>query len=257
MEDCQMPHLSRSQLEKCRERLIVALDVPAEEQAMEIVAQLGDAVKFYKVGMELYYGAGPAILKRLKEYGKDVFLDLKMHDIPNTVSKAGKVLARLGVTMFNVHVSGGKQMMSGVVGAARDEAKEQGLVAPKILGVTVLTSMGEQEFNEELGFPGTIEEKVTAWAKLAEEAGLDGIVASAMEAPTIKQVCGDSFMIVTPGVRPAETSSQDQKRVVTPKEAFQKGATHIVVGRPITEKVHQRDKLKVVNNIYQELSEVI
>ena len=234
------------------DRLIVALDFPTKEAAMEVVEELGDNVSFYKAGMELYYAAGAAMLTYLKGKGKHVFLDLKLQDIPNTVAKSLAVLTRLGADIMNVHAVGGGKMMAEAAKAVKETAAELGIPAPKLIAVTVLTSMDEKEW-EKLNYAKSIGEEVIALAKLAKASGLDGVVASPQEAAAIRKACGDDFLIVTPGVRPAGSAVNDQSRIATPAGALTNGASHIVVGRPITK---AEDKIKAVQSIVQEIGGV-
>lgn len=228
------------------DRLIVALDFPTLEQAKACVVELGDAVSYYKVGMELYYAVGSEIIRFLKEQGKHVFLDLKLQDIPNTVAHALTVLSDLGADMMNVHAVGGKKMMAEAVKAVHEAA---GRPAPKLIAVTILTSMDDEQFAD-LNYKNTIAEQVISLAKLAKEAGMDGVVASPKEAAAIREACGPEFLIVTPGVRPAGSSLDDQKRVATPAGALQNGSSHIVVGRPITKaEARQAAALAIVEEI--------
>lgn len=231
-------------------RLIVALDVPNIDKASKLVITLGETVSFYKVGMELFYGAGHEVVNYLKEHGKKVFLDLKLHDIPNTVGNSISVLADLNIDMVNVHASGGRLMMEKAALAARKAEQKSGKAAPKLIAVTVLTSMDEnswQELNNKL----TIKEQVTELAKLAKESGLDGVVASPQEAKEIKKVCGKDFLIVTPGIRQAIDSKDDQSRIATPSEAIKAGASHIVVGRPITQANDPIEAVRLIVNDMQ------
>lgn len=211
-----------------RDRLIVALDVSSSKEARAIVSTLGDSVFLYKVGMQLYTAEGPQVVRDLVESGRQVFLDLKYHDIPNTVRAAVKEAAELGVSMLTVHGAGGGQMLRAAVDAARNAA------SLKVLAVTVLTSMGDTDL-EKLGIRGTVADQVLRITALALSDGCDGVIASAHEASLLRTELGDEFSIVTPGVRPAGAGQGDQVRVVTPAEAIASGATHIVVGRPITE----------------------
>lgn len=215
------------------DRLIVALDFPTMEQAVACVEECGDAVSHYKVGMELFYAAGAPMITYLKNQGKHIFLDLKLQDIPNTVAHALMVLSDLGADMMNVHAVGGKKMMAEAVKAVREAAEKAGRPAPKLIAVTILTSMDNEQFAD-LNYNNTIAEQVISLAKLAKEAGMDGVVASPQEAAGIREACGPDFLIVTPGVRPAGASLDDQSRVATPAGAFKNGSSHIVVGRPIT-----------------------
>ena len=217
-----------------KDKLIVALDFPTLEQAQRCVLACGDEVAYYKVGMELYYSAGNEMIAFLKQHQKQIFLDLKLQDIPNTVSRALRVLTRLGVNMINVHATGGLKMMQVARQSVHEEAQALGIAAPKLIAVTVLTSMDETEFAA-LNYKTTVAEQVVSLAKLAQQAGLDGVVASAKEAAQIRQACGEDFLIVTPGVRPAGAATQDQSRITTPAQAIENGANYIVVGRPITQ----------------------
>jgi orotidine-5'-phosphate decarboxylase len=212
-----------------RHRLIVALDVSSAAAARKIVAAVGDSVVAYKVGMRLYTAEGPAIVRELVNSGRKVFLDLKYHDIPNTVGAAVREAAALGVDMLTVHASGGTAMLRAAADAAAAQAS-----APLVLAVTVLTSLDDHDLNN-LGIRGNVVDQVLRLAALALSNGCKGVVASAHEAGALREDLGQDFVIVTPGVRPAGTGHGDQVRVVTPAEAIAAGATHIVVGRPITE----------------------
>ncbi len=213
-------------------RLIVALDVRSLEEAKKLVETLGETVNFYKVGMELFYRVGSSVLRYLTAQGKEVFLDLKLHDIPNTVAEGLCSLMDEKVSLLNVHASGGYMMMKTAAKRLKEEATRRGISAPRIIAVTVLTSLGEAEWRE-MGQTEPIAEKVVRLAKLAQRAGLDGVVASPQEAAAIRRACGNDFIIVTPGIRPLEATPDDQSRVASPAEALRNGATHLVVGRPI------------------------
>lgn len=217
-----------------KDKLIVALDFPTLQDAQACVSSCGEEVTYYKVGMELYYAAGNEMISFLKQKQKKVFLDLKLQDIPNTVSRAVRVLTRLKVDMINVHAVGGLKMMQAAKQSVQEEAQALKIAAPKLIAVTVLTSMDETEFGA-LNYCTSIEEQVVSLAKLAKAAGLDGVVASAQEAKKIRQACGPDFLIVTPGVRPAGAATQDQSRITTPATAIANGADYLVVGRPITQ----------------------
>jgi orotidine-5'-phosphate decarboxylase len=211
-----------------RQRLIVALDVSTAAAAQTIVAAVGDSALTYKVGMQLYTAEGPRVVRDLIASGRRVFLDLKYHDIPNTVGAAVAEAAKLGVSMLTVHGAGGGNMLRAAVDAARERP------AMMVLAVTVLTSLGANDL-EKIGVRGSVEDTVVRLATIALADGCHGLIASAREASTLRAELGDGFAIVTPGVRPAGASVQDQVRVVTPAEAIASGASHIVVGRPITE----------------------
>ena len=214
------------------DRLIAALDVSTRAEAEQLVAQLGESVSYYKVGMELFYALGGDIVMWLKEREKKVFLDLKLHDIPNTVGNGLCSLLRLRPDILNVHTAGGLRMMKTASEVLHSAAETQGIPCPKLIGVTVLTSMAAEDWAG-LGHTGTIADAVLRRAKLAQEAGLDGVVASPAETVEIRRVCGDDFLIVTPGIRPAGVSHDDQRRVMTPAGAIRAGASQIVVGRAI------------------------
>lgn len=214
------------------DRLIVALDVRSLAEARALVEALGDAVSYYKVGMELFYAAGGEVLSYLSGAGKKIFLDLKLHDIPNTVAEGLCALVRYDVDMMNVHASGGLRMMEAAARRVRERAARDGRRAPKLIAVTVLTSIGQAEW-EELGHTRPVAEEAVRLARLAQRAGLDGVVASPQEAAAIRAACGGDFLIVTPGVRPAGADVNDQSRIASPAAALANGATHLVVGRPI------------------------
>lgn len=212
-----------------RQRLIVALDVSAPAAARNIVAAVGDSALAYKVGMQLYTAEGPSIVRELVSSGRRVFLDLKYHDIPNTVGAAVAEAANLGVAMLTVHAAGGAKMLRAATDAA--QTVNPHLV---VLGVTVLTSMDDSDLGT-LGVRGSVLDQVLRLSALALSNGCKGVVASARECPALRAEFGQEFAIVTPGVRPAGSGHDDQARVVTPAEAIAAGASHIVVGRPITE----------------------
>lgn len=212
-----------------RERVIIALDAPTRDQALRMVEAVGDDGVFYKVGLELYIAAGDAVLADLRAMGKQVFLDLKLFDIPNTVQGAAASVARKGVALATVHALGGAAMLQ----AARRGADQAG-GAVKLLGVTILTSLDEETLRTELHIPRSIPFLVPDLAQRARASGLDGVVASGLELPLLREHFGDDFLIVTPGIRPAGGDVADQKRVLTPREAFARGASYIVVGRPVT-----------------------
>lgn len=211
-----------------RERLIVALDVSTAAAAQKMVAAVGDSASIYKVGMQLYTAEGPKIVRDLVSSGRKVFLDLKFHDIPNTVASAVREAAALGVHMLTVHGSGGNKMLS----AAAEVAKGTVGSAPLVLAVTVLTSMDQNDLNS-VGVTGSVADQVVRLARTAIQSGCGGVVASVQEAALLRREVGGEFAIVTPGIRPAGSAIGDQARVATPAEAMAAGATHIVVGRPI------------------------
>jgi orotidine-5'-phosphate decarboxylase len=186
-----------------REKIIIALDVDSEEAALSLVAKLRDLAGAFKIGLQLYSRYGPGIVRRVNAAGGKVFLDLKFHDIPNTVARAAEAAVETGAWMLNFHASGGKKMLCDAVQAATRRAKELGVPAPLLLGVTVLTSMSEEELQQETGVSRPLHGQVTALAVMCREAGLNGVVAAGPETPLIRRACGREFIIVTPGVRPA------------------------------------------------------
>ncbi len=214
--------------EGLQERLIVALDVSSAAAARQLVAAVGDSAHTFKIGKQLFTAEGPALVRELAGAGRSVFLDLKFHDIPNTVAAAVKEAGRLGVRMLTVHALGGSAMLRAAAQAAREFPQLQ------VLAVTVLTSLGDGDLAE-IGIGGGVADEVVRLARLAIAAGCHGVVASAQEARALRALLGDKFLIVTPGVRPAGSDAGDQVRVVTPAVAMAAGATHLVVGRPITE----------------------
>jgi orotidine-5'-phosphate decarboxylase len=215
-----------------QQKLIFALDVNGFEEAEKWVKLLRGQVGVFKVGKQLFTRCGPEVVHMIRGEGGEVFLDLKYHDIPNTVAMAGVEAARLGVRMFNVHALGGREMMEHTV-AQIDALYPRGDARrPLLLAVTVLTSSTEQTLRE-IGIDRPVAEMVPMLAQLAQEAGMDGVVASPLEIGLIRSRCGKDFHIVTPGVRPADASLDDQKRVMTPKEAIAQGADYLVIGRPI------------------------
>lgn len=212
-----------------RERLIVALDVSSAKTAQEIVTALGDSVRTFKVGKQLFTAEGPQVVRDLIAANRKVFLDLKYHDIPNTVAAAVREAAKLQVSMLTVHASGGGKMLRCAVEAAREAGSDL-----KVLAVTVLTSLTDSDL-EKMGIRGRVIDEVMRLGAMALSDGCHGLVASALEAPELRSELGNDFLIVTPGVRPAGSGHGDQARVVTPTEAIAAGASYIVVGRPITE----------------------
>jgi orotidine-5'-phosphate decarboxylase len=216
-----------------QDKLIVALDVYNAQKARDLVAALRGTVGMFKIGMQLFTAAGPDVVREIVSAGERVFLDLKYHDIPNTVAAAGVEATRLGVSIFNIHALGGAEMMERTRDAVAECAESEGLTRPLIIAVTVLTS-AEAATLADIGFAVEPSDLVPRLARLAEANGLDGVVASAREVSVVRAaVTNPEFVIVTPGVRPAGSDSFDQKRVMTPREAVAAGADFIVVGRPI------------------------
>src|SRR3989338_1374796 len=228
-----------------KDKIIIALDVNTLKEEERLLDILSAEVQVFKIGMELFYSCGVKAIELVRKYDKDIFLDIKFHDIPNTVYGASKAAARFGVFMFNVHAIGGLDMMKKAVEGAEEESEKLGMARPKILGVTVLTSLDKAALNR-IGIDKTPVEEVLNLAGLVKEAGLDGVVASPEEIIAIRKNTGKDFLIVTPGVRPEGIEAGDQKRVATPKEAFQRGADYIVIGRPVTK---AKDPVKAIEAI--------
>ena len=233
-----------------KEKIIFALDVDHFSEAQQWVRVLRDRVGLFKVGKQLFTHAGPKVMDMILAKGQKVFLDLKFHDIPNTVAKAAEQATRHNVTMFDLHALGGFDMMKKTVEASRAVAKTLGIPRPLILAVTILTSMDEEAIRE-VGIQGPISDQVGRLASLAMKAGVDGVVASPLEIRIIRQRCGDGFLIVTPGIRMPASKPDDQKRTLTPKEALTAGADYLVIGRPIKE---AKDPLEAVQKIVDSLT---
>ncbi len=216
-----------------RNKLIVALDVDSAAEARRLVDTLRGLVGMFKIGSQLFTAAGPDLVREVVNSGERVFLDLKFHDIPNTVAAAGVEAARLGVSIFNVHAGGGSEMMKRTADAVAETTDLEKLQRPKIIAVTVLTSANSLTLGE-IGVAGDVDDAVRRLALLTEASGLDGVVASPLEIETVRSVVKKKgFIVVTPGVRPAGAAPGDQKRVTTPREAIEAGADYLVVGRPI------------------------
>lgn len=235
-----------------KEKIIVALDVENANEAREIVRELGGAVGAFKIGLQLFTAEGARFVREMVEAGNRIFLDVKYHDIPNTVAKASVEAARLGIWMFNLHALGGGEMMRRTLNDVREVCAKENLIQPKIIAVTILTS-SNQETLSQIGIENKIESQVLKLAELTAESGLDGVVASPHEASLIRAEIPDKdFLIVTPGIRPAFASIDDQKRITTPLEAVKLGADYLVIGRPITA---AKDRLEAVEKIIHELTE--
>ncbi len=228
-------------------RIIIALDYADAKSALELVLRLQPSLCRLKIGKELFTAAGPQVVEQCMKRGFEVFLDLKFHDIPNTAAQACKTAASLGVWMVNVHALGGRKMME----AARD-AVASSARPPKLIAVTVLTSMAQQDLLD-IGIKESPANMVLRLATLAQECGLDGVVCSAQEAAVLRQHCASNFCLVTPGIRLADAAADDQSRIMTPRAALQNGASYLVIGRPITKAA---DPLLVLQNIYKEIGEL-
>ena len=238
--------------ESASERIILALDVDTIEEARELVVQLKDYVGYFKVGLQLYSACGYEAVKMIHQTGAKVFFDGKFHDIPNTVAHACANLVKHDVDFFDLHIKGGSKMLSTTCRYCREVAKKYDKPTPTILGVTLLSSFGQKTLNQELNVNMNIDEYVSRLAKVALEAKLDGVVASASEAGAIRRVCGDDFIIVCPAIRPTWSVVDDQVRVVTPTDAIEAGIDYMVVGRPI---ISAKDKIEAVTLIIDEIEE--
>jgi orotidine-5'-phosphate decarboxylase len=233
-----------------KDKIIFALDVERFHEAQHWVTLLKDRVGIFKVGKQLFTHSGPKVIDMINQKGQKVFLDLKYHDIPNTVAKAGEEATKHRAAIFNLHALGGFEMMKKTVEASRTVAKSLAVPKPIILAVTILTSMDEETMKE-VGVQGPIVEEVGRLASLAQKAGIDGVVASPQEIGMIRQRCGKNFLIVTPGIRHPSDKQDDQKRTLTPREAIDAGADYLVIGRPIRE---AKDPLEAVQKIIEDIS---
>ena len=232
-----------SNLKSQNSKVIVALDYATQSEVLSLLQQLTPDLCRVKVGKELFTATGPALIEQIHKLGFDVFLDLKFHDIPNTVAKACRAAANLGVWMMNVHALGGKNMM-----LAAKEAIDKSSNQPLLIGVTILTSMGEQDIHE-IGLQGSPHENVLNLMQLVNDSGLDGVVCSAQEVASLKETIDSNFLFVTPGIRMPDDNIQDQKRIMSPDKAIQQGADYLVIGRPVTQAEDPVGKLKIINNL--------
>ncbi len=232
--------------EQAAAKIMVALDYPDAQSAERLIAELEGIPCYMKVGMQLFYASGPKFVESLKQKGYYVFLDLKMHDIPNTVKGGAGSVTKLGVDMFNVHAAGGKAMMEAALEGVEAALAGSGLSKPSVIAVTQLTSTSQSTLNDEIGIAGTVEDAVLHYAKLASAAGLTGVVASPVEVEAIKAACGTAFQTVTPGIRPAGAALNDQTRIMTPGEALRQGTDYMVIGRPITAAPSPRASLESI-----------
>ena len=228
-------------------KIIVALDYPSETKAFELIDQLDSSMCRLKVGKEMFTHLGPSFVEKIQTKGFDVFLDLKYHDIPNTVARACEAAADLGVWMVNVHASGGRRMME-----AAAEALANRQSRPLLIAVTVLTSMSAEDLLE-LGIRESPEEKALDLARLAKSSGLDGVVCSAMEAESMQNLLGKEFLLVSPGIRPSGANADDQRRIMTPVEALKAGSDYLVIGRPITQSDEPMSVLRTINSEIESL----
>ena len=234
-----------------RKKLVIALDVESAVEAVSLVRDLNPYVGAFKIGLQLFTAEGPQFVRQLVEAGAKIFLDLKFHDIPNTVAKASAEAARLGVWMFNVHAGGGSEMMRTAFNEILNTCERESIQRPKMIAVTVLTSSNHETLRE-TGVANETESQVLRLARLTAECGLDGVVASPRELASVRSgIDRSDFLIVTPGIRPVFATNDDQKRVMTPGEAIREGASHLVIGRPVTA---AHDRVEAVERIIEEIS---
>lgn len=232
------------------EKVIVALDVSDAGYAVQLVERFSEHISIFKVGLELFISGGPAVVEEIHKRGKKVFLDLKFHDIPNTVTKAALAAAKMGVHMFNIHASAGSEAMKMCRDAVVETCLRENLPRPKMLAVTVLTSLSPESLKHEFGIQHSLRSHVRHLSVAAKEAGLDGVIASGHEVSMIRDRCGEGFLIVTPGIRPSWSPPDDQKRTMTPRQAIKEGADYLVMGRSI---LNQPDPLRALELISVEM----
>lgn len=236
-----------------KEKIVLALDVDTMEEAKKLINELKDYVGVFKVGLQLYTKCGNDIIKFMNQENVKYFLDVKLYDIPNTVKEASKNIIENGASFFNVHALGGYKMMNEAINAANEayfKKTNQNEIKPIILGVTILTSINDNILHNEFNIENQAENMVITLAKLSKEAGLTGVVASALEVKRIKEACGKEFKVLCPGIRPSFSNLDDQKRISTPKEAIKNGADYIVLGRAITK---ENNKIEIMTKIYKEI----
>ena len=244
--------VQKEKVKKLKDKLIVALDTDDGEDIDWMCATLAETVRWFKMGFQAFSALGMEAFPWFKQNGHKTFVDLKFHDIPNTVARDVGMMTKHGANMINMHAAGGFEMMQAARDSADDAAYEKNIPRPILLGVTLLTSIDETGFQQNFGSDRQLTKQVVYLAQLAQEAGLDGVVASPLEIETIRKACGDNFLIVTPGIRPEWAESNDQRRITTPAEAIRRGADYIVVGRPI---IKAEDPLEAAGMILDEMQE--
>lgn len=235
-----------------KDRIVLALDVPTKREALVLVRELKDYVGVFKVGLQLFMSEGYSIVNALQEEGVEIFFDVKLHDIPNTVAQASASIIRHGINFFNIHSTGSLKMMSSSVELARKTALDNNMQEPTILGVTLLSSISQEILSNELGISNSLDTLVVDLAKLSKESGLSGVVASVHEAKNIRKACGKDFIILCPGIRPSFAQKNDQQRVATPKQAIEAGADFLVIGRAVNS---AENKIEAMQKIYKEIEE--
>ena len=237
-------------MNKTTEQLIVALDVTTTDKAIHIIDTLGDRVQCYKVGMEAFYSMGHTLLAQISSRGKKVFIDLKLHDIPTTVARTVATLCQFSPAFLTLHAAGGAKMLKAAVEARNEWAKKSNRPRPKLIALTVLTSIGERDWVE-IGYQSPIRESVLRMAIMCQEVGMDGVIASTREAAAIRALCGPDFLIVTPGIRLSAEQNGDQTRTATPSQALKAGADYLIVGRPI---LSADDPCEVTESILKDIN---
>lgn len=236
-----------------KEKIVLALDVDTLEEAKKLILELKDYVGVFKVGLQMYTQNGNEIIDFMTEQGLDFFLDVKLLDIPNTVAKASENIVRRGASFFNIHTLGGSEMMRQCAQASKATAQELGRKEPLVLGVTILTSISDEVLNNELEINQSASDYVLKLAKLAKDSGLGGVVASTWEARKIKEICGQDFKVLCPGIRPEWSLKNDQKRAATPAVAIAEGADYLVIGRAATS---AEDRVEAMEKIYREIGDI-
>ena len=237
-----------------QDRIVIALDLDSDREALALVEELRDAVGMFKVGHQLFTAYGPNIVRRIVERGARVFLDLKYHDIPNTVASAAAEAVKLGISIFNVHALGGLEMMKAAAGAAGEAADKLGVQRPLVLAVTILTSMDDRTLRRDLKVNRSLRREVTHLAGLAQRAGMGGVVASPQEIKMLRKALHRNFVVLTPGVRPTWAGKDDQKRIMTPAEAVACGADYIVIGRPLLKAADRRAAVEMITSEMEQIS---
>lgn len=242
--------------EKIKEKIVLALDVEELEEAKSLVDSLYPYVGTFKVGLQLYTKYGNEVISYISGKNSNFFLDVKLHDIPNTVEKASENVVLRGANFFNVHATGGLKMMEAAVRGAKKASEALGKKAPVILAVTMLTSISQEVMNDEFEIKADVSEFAIRLAKLAKKAGMTGVVASSLEARKIKEACGADFKVLCPGIRPEWSSKDDQQRIATPKFAINEGADYLVIGRAVTKPAQGLTPLEAMKKIYDEIGEI-
>lgn len=236
-----------------KEKIVLALDVDTLDEAKKLILELKDYVGVFKIGLQLYTKNGNEIIDFMTEQGLEFFLDVKLLDIPNTVAKASENIVRRGASFFNIHTLGGGEMMKACVKSSKQTAAQLATKEPFILGVTILTSISDDILNNEFDIDQKADDFVLRLAKLAKDSGLDGVVASVWEAKKIKEICGEDFKVLCPGIRPEWSLKGDQKRAATPKVAIEEGADYLVIGRAVTS---AGDRVEAMEKIYNEIGDI-